>query len=160
MSYVIVSNINEVLSRHSFQPRREAGSIQFFNHQTRGSTHIVMGQVSKDCVIALAVEVGKDCRTLGIVLGLEDRVVERISQNYKTDVWEKAYRILREWQEQNGSEATYDVLAKALRNQTVGRVDLAEKCQKRMRGDTRNANGKTSFARNCIRNCKICVPPQ
>ena len=71
-----------------------------------------MGQVSKDCVIALAVEVGKDCRTLGIVLGLEDRVVQRISQNYKTDVWERAYRILREWQEQNGSEATYDVLVK------------------------------------------------
>ena len=156
MSYVIVSNINEVLSRHSFQPRPEAGSIQFFSHQTRGSTHIVMEQVSKDCVIALAVEVGKDCKTLGIVLGLEDRVVEKFSP--KTDVWEKAYRILREWQEQNGSEATYDVLVKALRHQTVGRVDLAEKCQKRMRGDTRNANGKTSFARNCIR--KICVPPQ
>ncbi|XP_067037068.1 uncharacterized protein [Acropora muricata] len=96
-----------------------------------------MEQVSKHCVIALAVEVGKDWRTLGIVLELEDRVVEQIAQNYKTDVWEKAYRILRHWQEQNGSKAIYEVLDKALRHQAVGRVDLAEKYRPR---DTRNTN--------------------
>ena len=137
--------------------RPEAGSIQFFNHQTRGSTHTVMEQVSKDCVIALAVEVGKDWKRIGIVLGLGYRVVDRISQNYKTDVWERAYRILREWQEQKGSQATCERLVEALSHQTVRRLDLAEKVDNWTSGDTRNANGK-SFARNCIR--KICVPRQ
>lgn len=132
----------------------KAGSIQFLNHQTRGSTCTVMAPVSNDCVIALAADIGKDWIKLGIVLGLKNKAVDRISENYNSDVWEKAYRILREWQEQKGSGATYEVLDKALKHQTMRRVDLAEKWKS---GDTRNTNGK-SFACNCT--CKIFVPPQ
>lgn len=111
-----------------------------------------MALVSKDCVIALAADIGKAWRKFGIVLGLENKVVDQISEDYET-VWEKAYRILRKWQDQKGSGATYEVLKEALRHQTMRRVDLAEKIS----GDTRNTNGK-SFACNCM--CKICVPPQ
>ena len=43
------------------------------------------------------------------------------------DLSEKAYQMLLHWKQKEGSEATYQVLFKALDNNKVDRKDLAQK---------------------------------
>ena len=112
--------------------------------ENRAYANIVMASVSDDCVFALAIELGENWRRLGTVLGLENKVLARLSENYKNDACERAYRMLRVWQQKKGSEATYQELGKSLRNQIVRRVDLAEKCEN---GETWTTNGKNICVR-------------
>ena len=86
-----------------------------------------MESVSRICVIELACDLCGDWKKLSHVLGLS-REVEGISQDYrKNGVCEQAYRMLQAWKQKNGSDATYEVLRKALKRDPLSRVDLAEK---------------------------------
>ncbi|KAK2566998.1 hypothetical protein P5673_008768 [Acropora cervicornis] len=86
-----------------------------------------MESVSRLRLIELAFDLCKDWKKLGHVLGLSGKV-DRISEDYrKNGVSEQAYRMLQEWKQQKGAEATYEVLGRALRQEPLLRVDLAEK---------------------------------
>lgn len=85
-----------------------------------------MESVSRICLIELAFDLCGHWKKLGLVLGLSGEV-ERISEDFRKNVFEQAYRMLQAWKQKNGSKATYQVLGEALRNQIVSRVDLAEK---------------------------------
>ena len=93
-------------------------------------------------MIELAFDLCIDWKKLGYVLGLA-RKVDRISQDYrKNGVSEQAYRMLQEWQQQKGAEATYEVLGRALREAPLLRVDLAEKyCEGGNQGTLNNGKG-------------------
>ena len=85
-----------------------------------------MESISRRCLIELACDLCSDWKKLGYVLGLS-KEVEQIKQDYKKNVVEQAYRSLQAWREKNGSKATYQSLGAALRQETVSRIDLAEK---------------------------------
>ena len=85
-----------------------------------------MESVSRICLIELAFDLCADWKKLGYVFCLSNEV-DRISQDYRKNVFEQAYRILLAWKQKNGSKATYQALGEALRRRTLTRTDLAEK---------------------------------
>ncbi|XP_078366715.1 uncharacterized protein LOC144650828 isoform X2 [Oculina patagonica] len=95
-----------------------------------------MESISTSCLINLAFDLSGDWKKLARVLGLAD-VVERIGEDYKRNVFEQAYRMLRTWMQRNGSLATYQVLGEALRKPVLSRNDLAQKyCEGENRGSS------------------------
>ena len=85
-----------------------------------------MESVSRICLIELAFDLCADWKKLGYAFCLSNEV-DRISQDYRKNVFEQAYRILLAWKQTNGSKATYQALGVALRRRTLTRTDLAEK---------------------------------
>jgi len=85
-----------------------------------------MGSVSTNCLINLALDLSSSWKKLARALKLEDEV-ERISEDNRRNVSEQAYRMLLIWKQRNGSLATLQVLAEALKKPTVLRKDLAQK---------------------------------
>jgi len=85
-----------------------------------------MESVSRICLIELAFDLCADWKKLGYAFCLSNEV-DRISQDYRKNVFEQAYRILLAWKQKNGSKATYQALGEALRRRTLTRTDLAEK---------------------------------
>ena len=61
-------------------------------------------------------------RKLGRRLGITDESLDEIGQKQP----EKGYRMLKQWKQEKGCEATYKVLSKALAHGFVKRRDLAE----------------------------------
>lgn len=95
-----------------------------------------MESISTSCLINLAFDLSGDWKKLARVLGLAD-VVQRIGEDYKRNVFEQAYRMLRTWKQRNGSLATYQVLGEALRKPVLSRNDLAQKyCEGENRGSS------------------------
>jgi len=71
----------------------------------------------------LGVEVAGKWRKLGRRLDITDESLDEIDQKLP----EKGYRMLKQWKQEKGCEATYKVLCSALEHELVQRRDLAEK---------------------------------
>lgn len=106
-----------------------------------------MESISTSCLISLALDLSVTWKQLARVLELADEV-ERISEDYRGNVFEQAYRMLLIWRQRNGSLATFQVLGEALRNPDISRNDLAQKyCE--------NDNRDSSKTGRRFRNLKI-----
>uniref|UniRef100_UPI00397EB854 death domain-containing protein n=1 Tax=Salmonella sp. s54395 TaxID=3159664 RepID=UPI00397EB854 len=66
---------------------------------------------------------GSDWRNVGRCLGVEDPTLAQLIQDNESHQ-EAEYQMLLTWKRSNGSKATYQVLADALKKE--GRVDLQE----------------------------------
>ena len=71
----------------------------------------------------MGVEVAGKWRKLGRRLDITDESLDEIDQKLP----EKGYRMLKQWKQEKGPEATYKVLCCALEHELVQRRDLAEK---------------------------------
>ena len=83
-------------------------------------------EVSRSCLINLALDLSGIWMKLARALALEDEV-ERIKEDNRGNVSEQAYRMLLNWKQRKGSLATLQVLGEALEKPTVPRKDLAQK---------------------------------
>ena len=70
--------------------------------------------------------IGDTWRVLGRRLKFEKAKLEEFD-HCKWRLSEKAYEMLMEWKQKEGSEATYRVLHEALCHKFVNRTDLADK---------------------------------
>ena len=61
---------------------------------------------------------------LAKVLGFSEVELEHITED-NTDSFERCYQVLLRWMQKCGSQASYDVLARALQHPQVKRNDLA-----------------------------------
>ena len=92
-----------------------------------------MESITTNCLINLAFDLSNDWRELARVLDLSEEV-SRICEDYRRNVFEQAYRMLKTWVGKKGSKATYQVLREALAHETVLRNDLVQKyCEGRNR---------------------------
>ena len=62
---------------------------------------------------------------LGRRLGVKEAKLLDIKQRYE-ELSERGYHMLMHWRQENGREATYQILNSALRHKLVQRKDLAE----------------------------------
>ena len=85
-----------------------------------------MESITTNCLINLAFDLSNDWRELARVLDLSEEV-PRICEDYRRNVSEQAYRMLKTWVGKKGSKATYQVLREALAHETVLRNDLVQK---------------------------------
>ena len=85
-----------------------------------------MESISTSCLINLAFDLSTDWKKLARVLDLADQV-QRISEDYRRNVFEQAYRMLQTWKQRNGSLATFQALGEALGKSVMSRKDLAQK---------------------------------
>lgn len=71
----------------------------------------------------MGIKIAGKWRKLGRRLGITDESLDQIDQKQR----DKGYRMLKQWKEEKGCEATYKVLSKALKHDFVKRRDLEAK---------------------------------
>ncbi|XP_031567891.1 uncharacterized protein LOC116302684 [Actinia tenebrosa] len=81
------------------------------------------GKPSNEIILVLAKDILMIWKKVGRALKLEETDLEEIDLDF-TGVYEKSYQMLRRWTESQGSDATYEVLARTLLHPTVNRCDL------------------------------------
>ena len=84
------------------------------------------GTLCRDDHQGLSNSISKDWRKLGRQLGILEEDLDNIDEG-RHDLYEKAYRMLRLWKENNASNATYRFLCQALCHEYLNRRDLAER---------------------------------
>ena len=70
-------------------------------------------------------EIAKNWMKLGRGLGVKEAKLHDIQIEYE-ELSERGYHMLMHWKQENGHEATYQILNSALRHKLVQRKDLAE----------------------------------
>ena len=70
--------------------------------------------------------IGLNWRCVGRALGLEDPDLNQIEAD-ESGSYERCYGMLQKWHQTRASDATYENLARALRHETVERLDLVQK---------------------------------
>ena len=71
-------------------------------------------------------EIGEKWMKLGRRLEVKEPKLQNIKQRYE-ELSERGYHMLMHWKQENGREATYQILNSALRHKLVQRKDLAER---------------------------------
>ena len=84
------------------------------------------GTLSDDDLQTLSDSIGESWMKLGRRLKIVDAKLDDIKERWPTFA-EKAYRMLKCWEEKDGSAANYRILSEALCSDYVSRTDLAEK---------------------------------
>jgi len=84
------------------------------------------GTLTSDDLLLVAHELGTSWKMLGRALGLQPFTLDHIEEDERKLV-ERCYVVLRNWRQACGNSATYECLAQALEDPTVGRSDLAAK---------------------------------
>ena len=70
-------------------------------------------------VMDIAKAVANKWKRVGRALGMKDARLDAIEQNNTGNIDEQSYQMLRQWGQQNSSNATYGALAEALLHRTV-----------------------------------------
>ena len=73
----------------------------------------------------LGSDIGNEWKILGRRLKVQEKVLEKIEEQYKT-LPERAFQMLKHWTQKRGSSATYRVLRDALKDKLLERQDLVE----------------------------------
>ncbi|XP_044166042.1 uncharacterized protein LOC114951667 isoform X6 [Acropora millepora] len=110
-------------------PKRKKGIEKNDTTQPAGldeSVSFKPGTVSEDDVILIAHELCPLWKKIGLVLKVPRAVIDQIEAN-RSEVSDRCYTVLTEWQKRFPYDATYHRLALALKHPAVGRVDLAAK---------------------------------
>ena len=83
------------------------------------------GTPTNDELEELGEKIAEKWMKLGRRLNIDDPKLQEIHQTHD-QMSEKGYHMLKHWMQENGSDATYQALADALRHKLVQRQDLAE----------------------------------
>ena len=75
-------------------------------------------------LLNICTEVRSRWQVLAKVLGFREVELEQLTEDH-ADSFERCYQMLLRWKQKCGSQANYDVLARALQNPHVNRQDLA-----------------------------------
>ena len=84
------------------------------------------GSPSPDELEEVSVSIGKSWRALGRRLKIDKAKLDGFD-HCKWELSEKAYEMLMEWKQNEGSDTTYRVLHEALCHKFINRTDLADK---------------------------------
>ena len=91
---------------------------------TSGDTIFEQAPVCEKLAWSICSEVGRDWRSLGVVLGLESTFLDNIDTDSKESP-EKAWKVLQKWRQKEGKEATVRILINAL--EKIERKDVVDK---------------------------------
>ncbi|PFX20316.1 Receptor-interacting serine/threonine-protein kinase 1 [Stylophora pistillata] len=112
----------EILSTVTLAPIQETSK----QVTAMDDTVVKQGLPSHHDLEDLSTNIGSKWEQLGRRLGFSGEELDGIDRD-KRLLSQKAYQMLKEWKERNGSEATYKILYAALSHRLIWREDLAEK---------------------------------
>lgn len=87
---------------------------------------IKRGTPGTNDLLNICTEMRSRWQGLAKVLGFRELELEQITEDH-ADSFERCYQMLLQWMQRCGSQASYDMLARALQNPQVNRHDLALK---------------------------------
>lgn len=85
---------------------------------------IKSGTPTTNDLLNICTEVRLKWQVLAKVLGFQELELEQITEDH-ADSFERCYQVLLRWMQKCGSQASYDMLARALQHPHVKRQDLA-----------------------------------
>ena len=85
---------------------------------------IKWGTPETNDVLNICTEMRSRWQVLAKVLGFRELELEQITEDH-SDSFEQCYQMLLRWMQKCGSQANYDMLARALQHPQVNRQDLA-----------------------------------